>query len=141
MKICRLLSVTCALGLSVFMASAQNQGPMTQEQKDKQLLEFIDKEVPVVLLQNGKDGGLATNFTSANQTLGVRQTATILEKATWYLVTFILVVSVITVFVGRGATQRGTNDALSTEILNQTEQAADETPAFPISQENPEVAE
>lgn len=45
MKICRLLSVTCALGLSVFMASAQNQGPMTQEQKDKQLLEFIDKEV------------------------------------------------------------------------------------------------
>ena len=97
--------------------------------------------IAVVLLQNGKDGGLATNFTSANQTLGVRQTATILEKATWYLVTFILVVSVITVFVGRGATQRGTNDALSTEILNQTEQAADETPAFPISQENPEVAE
>ena len=45
MKICRLLSVPCALGLSVFMASAQNQGPMTQEQKDKQLLEFIDKEV------------------------------------------------------------------------------------------------
>ena len=45
MKICRLLSVTCALGLSVFAASAQNQGPMTQEQKDKQLLEFIDKEV------------------------------------------------------------------------------------------------
>lgn len=45
MKICRLLSVTCALGLSVFIASAQNQGPMTQEQKDKQLLEFIDKEV------------------------------------------------------------------------------------------------
>ena len=46
--------------------------------------------VAVVLLQNGKDGGLATNFTSANQTLGVRQTATILEKATWYLVSFIL---------------------------------------------------
>ena len=44
--------------------------------------------IAVVLLQNGKDGGLATNFTSANQTLGVRQTATILEKATWYLVTW-----------------------------------------------------
>ena len=94
--------------------------------------------IAVVLLQNGKDGGLATNFTSANQTLGVRQTATILEKATWYLVAFILVLSVITVFVARGGTQRGTNDAISTEILNQTEQAADEMPAFPISQENPE---
>ena len=94
--------------------------------------------IAVVLLQNGKDGGLATNFTSANQTLGVRQTATILEKATWYLVAFILVVSILSVFVGRGNTQRGSNDAVSTEILNQTEQAAEEKPAFPINQENPE---
>ena len=93
--------------------------------------------IAVVLLQNGKDGGLATNFTSANQTLGVRQTATILEKATWYLVSFILVLSIITVFVARGGTQRGTNDVISNEILNQTEQA-DEMPAFPVSQENPE---
>ena len=91
--------------------------------------------IAVVLLQNGKDGGLATNFTSANQTLGVRQTATILEKATWYLVAFILVMSVITVFAARG----GTNEAISTEILNQAEQAADEAPAFPISQESPEA--
>ena len=94
--------------------------------------------IAVVLLQNGKDGGLATNFTSANQTLGVRQTATILEKATWYLVAFILVLSIITVFVARGGTQRGSNDAVSTEIVNQAADAADEAPAFPISQENPE---
>ncbi len=96
--------------------------------------------IAVVLLQNGKDGGLATNFTSANQTLGVRQTATILEKATWYLVAFILVLSIITVFVARGGTQRGTNDAVSTEILNQADQAADEVPALPIPQDNPEAA-
>ena len=31
--------------ISSGLVSAQNQGPMTQEQKDKQLLEFIDKEV------------------------------------------------------------------------------------------------
>ncbi len=97
--------------------------------------------IAVVLLQNGKDGGLATNFTSANQTLGVRQTATILEKATWYLVAFILVVSVITVFVGRGNTRGGSNEVISTEILNQVEQSAEDAPAFPVSQENPEVAE
>ena len=96
--------------------------------------------IAVVLLQNGKDGGLATNFTSANQTLGVRQTATILEKATWYLVAFILVVSVITVFVARGNTQRGSNDAVSTEILNQMDAAASEAPAFPLPQDNPEAA-
>ena len=93
--------------------------------------------IAVVLLQNGKDGGLATNFTSANQTLGVRQTATILEKATWYLVAFILVVSIVTVFVGRGSTRSGSNDAVSTEIVNQAEQTASEAPAFPL-QENPE---
>jgi len=93
--------------------------------------------IAVVLLQNGKDGGLATNFTSANQTLGVRQTATILEKATWYLVAFILVISIVTVFVGRGSTRSGSNDAVSTEIVNQAEQAASEAPAFPL-QENPE---
>lgn len=94
--------------------------------------------IAVVLLQNGKDGGLATNFTSANQALGVRQTATILEKATWYLVAFILVLSIITVFVARGGSQRSTNDAVSTEILNQAT-SADEVPAFPVDipQDNP----
>ena len=50
----------------------------------------------VVLLQNGKGEGMASNFISANQTLGVRQTADILEKTSWILVTFILVVSVCT---------------------------------------------
>ena len=94
--------------------------------------------IAVVLLQNGKDGGLATNFTSANQTLGVRQTASILEKATWYLVAFILVLSIITVFVGRSNTSRGANDAVSTEILNQAPEAAEDAVPFPVAQENPE---
>ncbi len=45
MKICRLLSVIAAAGLSVFTAAGQNQPPQTPEQKEKQLLEFVDKEV------------------------------------------------------------------------------------------------
>ena len=52
----------------------------------------------VVLLQNGKGDGLASNFVAGNQTFGVRQTADMLEKVTWGLVTFVLVVSVITSF-------------------------------------------
>ena len=52
----------------------------------------------IVLLQNGKGGGLASNFVAGNQTFGVRQTADILEKITWGLVAFIFLVSVITVF-------------------------------------------
>ena len=45
MNFYRLLSVIPAFCLSVFAAAAQNQGPQTPEQKEKQLLEFVDKEV------------------------------------------------------------------------------------------------
>ena len=49
----------------------------------------------IVLLQNGKGGGLASNFVAGNQTFGVRQTADILEKITWGLVTFVGVGAII----------------------------------------------
>ncbi len=52
----------------------------------------------VVLLQNGKGGGLASNFTAGNQTFGVRQTADILEKITWGLVVVIFVITVVASF-------------------------------------------
>ena len=52
----------------------------------------------IVLLQNGKGGGLASNFAAGNQTFGVRQTTDILEKITWGLVAFIFVVSIVTTF-------------------------------------------
>ena len=45
MKIYRLLSVIVAVSMSVFAAKAQNAGPQTPEQREKQLLEFVDKEV------------------------------------------------------------------------------------------------
>lgn len=52
----------------------------------------------VVLLQNGKGGGLASNFVAGNQTFGVRQTADILEKFTWVLVAVIFLLSIATAF-------------------------------------------
>ena len=45
MKKYRLLSVTAAMLLSVFAVRAQNQQPQTPEQKEQQLMEFVDKEV------------------------------------------------------------------------------------------------
>ena len=54
-----------------------------------------------VLLQSSKGEGLASNFVAANQTFGVRQTADMLEKVTWGLVAFILVVSIISAFTLR----------------------------------------
>ena len=62
----------------------------------------------IVLLQNGKGGGLASNFVAGNQTFGVRQTTDILEKITWGLVAFIFVVSVATSF-STGSTKGASN--------------------------------
>ena len=49
----------------------------------------------IVLLQNGKGGGLASNFVAGNQTFGVRQTTDILEKITWGLVAFVGIVAIV----------------------------------------------
>jgi len=72
----------------------------------------------VVLLQNGKGGGLASNFVAGNQTFGVRQTADLLEKITWGLVAFILVCSIATAFTTGGSNKADvdvTNQVINTE--------------------------
>lgn len=45
----------------------------------------------VVLVQNSKGGGLASNFSSQNQILGVRKTTDFLEKTTWTLAILLVV--------------------------------------------------
>jgi preprotein translocase subunit SecG len=47
--------------------------------------------VLVVLVQNPKGGGLASNFASSNQIMGVKKTTDFLEKATWSLAIALLV--------------------------------------------------
>lgn len=80
--------------------------------------------VAVVLLQNGKGGGMASNFVAGNQTFGVRQTADILEKITWGLVAFILVLSIVSAFT--------TGSSSGVDVSSQIENAAStEQPAFP----------
>ena len=81
----------------------------------------------VVLLQNGKGQGMASNFVAGNQTFGVRQTADILEKITWGLVAFIIVVSVIASFTTGTS---GTGIDVTDRIENV---ATDEQPAFPTA--------
>jgi len=80
----------------------------------------------VVLLQSSKGEGMASNFVAGNQTLGVRQTADMLEKVTWGLVTFILVVSILTSFTT--GTSGRTDD-----ITDQIENATTSQPEFPAA--------
>ena len=81
----------------------------------------------IVLLQNGKGGGLASNFVAGNQTFGVRQTADILEKITWGLVAFIFVVSIVTTFT----LNTGSREVDYTEKM-ETEAPAPEFPSAPV---------
>ena len=79
----------------------------------------------IVLLQNGKGGGLASNFAAGNQTFGVRQTTDILEKITWGLVVFIFVASIATSFTTGSSKGINFSDRAESEL---TEEVAFPTP-------------
>jgi len=65
----------------------------------------------VVLVQNSKGGGLAANFGSTGQIMGVRKTADFLEKATWSLAIALLSLTLISILViPRGYSTRGIQD-------------------------------
>ncbi|MCR5270744.1 MAG: preprotein translocase subunit SecG [Prevotella sp.] len=55
--------------------------------------------VGIVLIQESKGGGLASNFASYNQIGGVRKTTDFIEKATWGLAAFMVVVSIACAYV------------------------------------------
>ena len=70
----------------------------------------------IVLVQNSKGGGLAANFASSNQIMGVRKTTDFLEKTTWGLIGVIVVLCVLaTAFHGTDAT------TTTSEIADQVE--------------------
>lgn len=52
----------------------------------------------VVLVQESKGGGLASNVSGANSVLGVRKTTDFIEKATWTLAGALVLFSVATSF-------------------------------------------
>ena len=85
----------------------------------------------IVLVQNSKGGGLASNFQSTNQVMGVRKTNDFLEKSTWVLAAALLILSVAgSAFIPHGSDQ--TNESA---IKNQVEQAVDPNavPNFPTA--------
>ena len=53
----------------------------------------------VVLIQNSKGGGLASSFASSNQIMGVRKTTDFIEKLTWGLAGFMVVISIACAYV------------------------------------------
>ena len=94
----------------------------------------------IVLVQNSKGGGLASNFSSSNQIMGVRKTTDFLEKATWSLAGALLVLSFVSVMVLPDK-QIISRSAIDEHIMNITPQTQP-VPNFPIADdENLEVGD
>lgn len=60
--------------------------------------------IGIVLIQESKGGGLASNFASYNQIGGVRKTTDFIEKTTWTLAALMVVISVACAYVAPQAT-------------------------------------
>ncbi len=52
----------------------------------------------VVLIQNPKGGGIASNFSSPNQIMGARRSNDVIEKTTWILAVVLISFSLISNF-------------------------------------------
>jgi preprotein translocase subunit SecG len=89
--------------------------------------------VLIVLVQNSKGGGLASNFSASNQVMGVRKTTDFLEKATWTLAGFLLVLSFVAVMVLRPEQRQSGLDEKVEKMSTKTS-----VPQFPVSNQQPE---
>ncbi|MDR1672579.1 MAG: preprotein translocase subunit SecG [Bacteroidales bacterium] len=101
----------------------------------------------IVLVQNSKGGGLAANFSSSNQILGVRKTTDFLEKATWTLATSVVALCLIATMLitSRNVSTRGS--VIDSQVENAVDPAAVPTmntpslPIQPIQSEQPQPTE
>ena len=92
----------------------------------------------VVLVQNSKGGGLASNFSSQNQYMGVRKTTDFLEKTTWTLAIALVVLSLVAVAAVPHATN--TDEGVKTNItVNDFQTPAQPQNAVPAQEAAPQA--
>ncbi len=82
----------------------------------------------IVLVQNSKGGGLVSNFGSANQMMGVRQTTDFLEKATWTMAAILVVLCLVSSII----IPKKTGQTYDTQMRKQIENAMPAAPATNI---------
>ncbi|MBQ3750312.1 MAG: preprotein translocase subunit SecG [Bacteroidales bacterium] len=81
----------------------------------------------VILIQNSKGGGLASNFASSNQIMGVRKTADVLEKTTWGVAAFIMVLCFVCAFLSKNEVKSLRGNQVQTEQTQSTEDTQSQT--------------
>ena len=94
--------------------------------------------IGIVLIQESKGGGLASNFSSSNAIMGVRKTTDVVEKTTWGLAIAMVILSIICAYVAptasttqsvleKAATETQTTNPVNTQGFGAAQQAAPAT--------------
>ncbi len=100
--------------------------------------------IGIVLIQKSKGGGLSSQFGGAGTVMGVRQTNSFLEKATWTLVSLLAVLSIISAFTmprSNGAAQIRTQQAAAPAAVEIPAGQFDTPATLPVEVEATEAAE
>ena len=91
--------------------------------------------IGIVLIQESKGGGLASNFSSSNAIMGVRKTTDFVEKATWGLAASLVVFSIVCAhFAPVSSTESSVMEKAATETQTTNPNT---TPGFGASQQAP----
>ena len=88
--------------------------------------------IGIVLIQESKGGGLASNFSSSNQIMGVRKTTDVIEKTTWGLAIAMVILSVICAYVAPKATT--SESVIERNATEQQQTNPNNLPGFGASQ-------
>ena len=95
----------------------------------------------IVLIQNPKGGGLASNFAGSNNLMGVKRTGDILEKGTWVLVISIMVFSLLINVVKPGTSSFGSGSDLQDQIVPTSVPAPTTSPVMTPVESQTDTAE
>ena len=72
--------------------------------------------IGIVLIQESKGGGLASNFSSSNSIMGVRKTTDLIEKSTWGLACAMVLLSIVCAYVApKASTEQSAVERMATE--------------------------
>jgi preprotein translocase subunit SecG len=93
----------------------------------------------VVLIQNPKGGGIASNFMSTNQFIGAKQQVELIEQITWGFVAALVVLCIaFAAMVGSGSGL----DVVKESVVKQSEvpmSAPSSVPSSPVQQQSAPV--
>ena len=91
--------------------------------------------IGIVLIQESKGGGLASNFSSSNSIMGVRKTTDVVEKTTWGLAAAMVIISVICAYTAPSSTA---NQSVMEKAATETQTTnPNNAPGFGASQQAP----